>query len=173
MDLWTQRRQERGRGLSWESNTDIYTQPCIRQIQQQEAAIQHRELSSVLWWLRGVGWGVGGRLQRERIYVYTRPIHYAVQQRLTQRKAIIVQFKKRKERHGVKSSLSCVVWNLVGGPEIFFFHIQSCCNLCCVPRCKWRFSHGGLSYGPAILVQRRPWPLTVRIWKSILPLHPE
>ena len=59
-----------------------------------EAAIEHRELSSVLHDDRE-GWDgsrVGGRLKRERIYVYLQLIH-DVQQKLTQRfKAIIPQF---------------------------------------------------------------------------------
>ena len=46
------------------------------------------------------GWmvgGVGGRLQREGIYVYIELIHFVVQQKLTQHcKAIILQFKKKK-----------------------------------------------------------------------------
>ena len=33
-----------------------------------EAAVLHRELSSVL--PRGVGWGLGGRLKREETYIY-------------------------------------------------------------------------------------------------------
>ena len=46
------------------------------------------------------GWmvgGVGGRLQREGIYVYIELIHFVVQQKLTQHcKAIILQFKKKR-----------------------------------------------------------------------------
>ena len=59
-----------------------------------EAAIEHRELSSVLHDDREEwdGSGVGGRLKRERIYVYLQLIH-DVQQKLTQHcKAIIPQF---------------------------------------------------------------------------------
>ena len=48
------------------------------------------------------GWmvsGVGGRLQREGIYVYIELIHFVVQQELTQHcKAIILQLKKKKKR---------------------------------------------------------------------------
>ena len=61
-----------------------------------EAAVEHTELSSMLREDRE-GWdgsGVGGRLKRERIYVYLQLIH-VVQQKLTQHcKAIIPQFKK-------------------------------------------------------------------------------
>ena len=43
--------------------------------------------------------GVGGRLQREGIYVYIELIHFVVQQKLTQHcKAIILQLKKKKKR---------------------------------------------------------------------------
>ena len=39
--------------------------------------------------------GVGGRSNRDRIYVYIELIHFIVQQKLTQHcKAIILQFKK-------------------------------------------------------------------------------
>ena len=55
-----------------------------------EAAIQHRELSSVL--CDDIEGWVGGRLKREGIYVYIWLIHVAVQQKLTQHcKAIIFQ----------------------------------------------------------------------------------
>ena len=53
------------------------------------------------------GWmvgGVGGRLQREGIYVYIELIHFVVQQKLTQHcKAIILEFKKyiKKEESNV------------------------------------------------------------------------
>ena len=44
------------------------------------------------------GGRVGGRLQRERIYVYLRLMHIAVQQKLPQHsKAIIIQLKKGKK----------------------------------------------------------------------------
>ena len=43
--------------------------------------------------------GVGGRLQREGIYVYIELIHFVVQQKLTQHcKAIILQLKKKKKK---------------------------------------------------------------------------
>ena len=45
------------------------------------------------WWMVG---GVGGRLQREGIYVYIELIHFVVQQKLTQHcKAITLQLKKK------------------------------------------------------------------------------
>ena len=45
----------------------------------------------------GMGGGVGGRSEREGIYVYIQLIHFVVQQKLTQHcKATILQLKKTK-----------------------------------------------------------------------------
>ena len=47
-------------------------------------------------WCSVMTQGMGGRLDREGIYVYIWLIHYVVQQKLTQHcKIIIVQFKKK------------------------------------------------------------------------------
>ena len=67
---------------------------------QWEAAIQHRELTSVLCedlgrWDWG---GEGGKSKREGIYAYIQLIHFVVQQKLVQYcKPIILQFKKKSE----------------------------------------------------------------------------
>lgn len=51
-------------GVNWEGGTDIYTQPCAKQLL--ETAIEHRELSLVRcddpeWQDRGWEGGSGGR----------------------------------------------------------------------------------------------------------------
>ena len=49
------------------------------------------------------GW-VGRRRKREGIYVYIQPIHFIVQQKLTQHcKAILSQLKKKKKKKDVSS----------------------------------------------------------------------
>lgn len=43
----------------------------------------------------------------------------------------------------VLSQASCELFEIfwwVG--QRFFVNIQSCCDLCCFPRCKWRLCHG-------------------------------
>ena len=67
-----------------------------------EAAVQHRELSSVFcddldgW----KGWVLGGRLKREGIHVYLQLIRVAVHQKPTQHsKAIILQLKINKKQN--------------------------------------------------------------------------
>ena len=63
--------------------------------------MEHRELSFALRDDLG-GWeggGVGGRSQREGIYVYIQLIHFVVQQKITQHcKATISQLKKKKKK---------------------------------------------------------------------------
>jgi len=68
-------------GTNWESSIDIYMLPCVKH-SQQEAAEEHRELSSALWDdLEGWdGSEVGGGLQREGMCVYVSLIHFIVQQ---------------------------------------------------------------------------------------------
>ena len=67
MDMWTQ-EGKRG-GMNWVIRIDIHSLPCVKQL---EAAVSHRELSSVLCDdLKGWqgGWQEGG--SRERGYMYT------------------------------------------------------------------------------------------------------
>ena len=71
-----------------EVRIDIYTAMCERQLG--EAAVEHRELSSVLCGDPGVWDGrVGGRSKREGIGVYIELIHTVIQQKRW--KAIILQ----------------------------------------------------------------------------------
>ena len=69
----------------------MYTAMCEKD-SSWEAAIQHRELSSVLCDdLEGWDEGVGGRLKREGMDVYIQLSHTVVQQKLTQpHKAVIL-----------------------------------------------------------------------------------
>ena len=64
---------EAEKGMNWERSTEIYITPRVTQAAQPAA----------LWWPRGVGWG-GGRLGRERVYVYLWLVHCVVQQKSTQ-----------------------------------------------------------------------------------------
>jgi len=62
--------------MDWESSTDTYSLPCVKDI----ASGKHRELRLVLCddlqgWDRSRG--AGGRLKREKIYVYMQLIHVA------------------------------------------------------------------------------------------------
>lgn len=67
-----------------------------------------------------------GRFPRERIYVYTWPIHCAVQQRLTQRyKAVIVQFKKKDKKGMGSSQVSNVLFETCWVDQRFFFFFTS------------------------------------------------
>ena len=45
------------------------------------------------------GKGVGARLQREGMYVYTQLIHFVVQQKLMQHCKAFTPIKKRKQRY--------------------------------------------------------------------------
>ena len=57
----------KGGEINWERSVNIYTLPCGNS--EWEAAVQHRELSSVLC-EDLEGWDVGGYLQREGIDVH-------------------------------------------------------------------------------------------------------
>ena len=73
----------------------MYTAMCEKD-SSWEAAIQHRELSSVLCDDLEGGMGVGWRLKREGICVCLWLIRVVVQQKPTQHcKAIILQFQKK------------------------------------------------------------------------------
>ena len=70
-------------GTNQESSADIYTTMC-KVDSWQEAAVLHRQLSLLLSGdLEGWNKGVGGRLKKERIYVYLWLIHVVVQEKLT------------------------------------------------------------------------------------------
>ena len=69
-------------------------------------AFKNSSRSVMTWgWGGGLVGGVGSRLKREGIYVYTELIHIVVQQELTQQcKAVILSFKKEKKTpaaHGI------------------------------------------------------------------------
>ena len=71
-----------------------------------EAAVQHRELSSVVC-DDPEGWDgvVGGRSKREGIYVYIQLIHTVVQQELTQHCRTIIPQLKKKRRLSLTATL--------------------------------------------------------------------
>ena len=78
--------------MNWKIGIDVSTQLCVKQITNENLVYSKRNsILSALWLPRGVRWGrMGGRSQREGIYVYTWLIHFTVQQKLTQhRKATI------------------------------------------------------------------------------------
>ena len=91
MGLWTQIGKERVGGTERTAVTFIHHHCTIAS--QVEAAVQHRELSSVLGDdIDGWNERVGGRCKTRGIYVYIWLIHVAVQQKLTRHcKAIIFQ----------------------------------------------------------------------------------
>ena len=49
---------------------DIYTLSCVKQIGIERLLHNTGAQLGTLWWPRGVGWGSGGRLKRERGYMY-------------------------------------------------------------------------------------------------------
>ena len=84
--------QEGGSGMKWDSSTDMYTLPCIKQLVG-SCCIAQGAQPNALWWRSGWEWG-GGRLKRERMYIHRQLIHIIVQQKLTQYfKATVFQFK--------------------------------------------------------------------------------
>ena len=98
----------KGGEINWESSVDIYMLPCVNS--KWETAVQHRELSSVLC-EDLEGWDVGGRLQREGIYVHMQLIHTVTQQKpILYCKATIFQFFKEIQ--------NC----LLGSPWKFYIH---------------------------------------------------
>ena len=54
--MWTQKGQEEG-GVNWESSTDIYTLPYVKQRASGSWYIAQGAHQSTLWWPRGVEWG--------------------------------------------------------------------------------------------------------------------
>ena len=69
MDVWTWAREWGVAGMNWETEIDIHTLPCVKQM---GPAVERRELSSVLCGDLdgGEGGGVRGRFKREEIYIY-------------------------------------------------------------------------------------------------------
>ena len=69
-------------GTNQESSADIYTTMC-KVDSWQEAAVLHRQLSLLSGDLEGWTKRVGGRLKKERIYVYLWLIRVVVQDKRT------------------------------------------------------------------------------------------
>ena len=81
--------------MSWESSADIRTLPCVKYLANGKLLDSTGSSApcSVMTWRNGMG-SVGGRLNKEKIYVYIWLIHVVVQQKLTQPcGAIILQLK--------------------------------------------------------------------------------
>ena len=81
-------------GMNWESSTETYTLPYVKQIA--SGKLQYN--TGALWQLRGMEWG--RRWERssrgKRTYVYLWLIHVDIWQKPTQHcKAIILQLKKK------------------------------------------------------------------------------
>ena len=61
-------------GRNWESSTEKYILPCVKQMLAGSCCLTQGAQPGVLWWPRGVGWsGVEGRLKREGKYSWTIP----------------------------------------------------------------------------------------------------
>ena len=86
-------------GTNWQSNTEICTLPCVKQLASGKPLNNKGAQLRALWWPRGwegVGWEGGSR---ERGYVSLRLIHFAVQQKLAQHcKAIVLQLNINWEK---------------------------------------------------------------------------
>ena len=77
---------------------DRHALPRVKQLVGKCCGAQGAQLPWVLCDDRAGGLGVGGRPEREGMYVHLQLIHFVVQQKLTQHcKAVILQLKKKKK----------------------------------------------------------------------------
>ena len=84
-------------GMNWESRIVIQTLRCVKQMDTGKLleSTGSSAQCSVMTEGRDGGWAQG-RSKREGTHVYIKPIHFIVQQKLTQHcKAIILQLKKK------------------------------------------------------------------------------
>ena len=81
------------------------------------SALEPRQLSLAPWWPRRVLWGVGRSFKSEGIFVNIQPIHFIVQQKITQPyKQLYSNKKSKKKNNNFKVILQkhwIIVWWLV------------------------------------------------------------